>query len=1191
MLLRLTQSGTDAHRFRVEASFEDQGLTRATATADFDFAFTSQDREDLRWYLEDYLQHVADPAPKIAARIESRIADLGTELFQKLFEGNDHGPELWAAVRPNLANTRIEVVTGATQTTALPWELLREPEDKTPIALRSRAFVRTPNQTVETHQLLQSNSGPIRILLVICRPGGNDDIPFRSVASRLLRGLNESARQAFQLDVLRPPNYDRLKTVLHDAKKKGTPYHVVHFDGHGTYSDLDGSGQMRGYLVFENEAFQTRAEFIHGTLIGELLAATDVPVLVINACRSAHEEPPDAPISSNASEPLPGAVQLERRGFGSLAQEVVNAGVAAVVAMRYNVYVVTAAQFVADLYASLASGNSLGEAVTRGRRLLYDQPQREIAYQARPLRDWIVPIVFEAGSVVLFSTTREQQDVQITAAETAALPASGLPPELDRRPEVGFFGRDETLLAVDRAFDSYQIVLMHAFAGSGKTSTAAEFARWYKLTGGIKGPVLFTSFEHYKPLAQVLNETIGTQFNDVLKRWNINWLALTTEKRREAALRVLNEVPVLWIWDNVESVTGFPSKTHSSWDETEQQDLASFLHDARQTRAKFLLTSRRKEQEWLNDLPKRVAVPPMRMQERVQFARALAEKHNQSFTDVDDWMPLLSFTAGNPLTITVLVSQALREGVKTGSEIQSFVDRLRTGETLIEDDATDGRESLRAALSYSLLSAFTPDEQKQVALLHFFEGTVQASMLGSMGAPEAEWCLPEVRGLTRPQRIELLDRCADLGFLTALGRGVYSIHPVLPQYLTSLFRKHYAQSIDRATRAFAGAVGVFGGLTATSYLEGQAHAMDWIKLHYFNLINGRKLAIATQLWKSAISCMRALRIYFSEKPTEASEWKKLVYELVPYVFLPDSDDPIPERRNQWMFMMEFRVEIARKEGDLDEARRLQALTVDYSRELVRSSAAIENNDRNVIIKNLANDLVVSAQTQLTPEKTIEYLKEALQLYETIDEPIGRVGVARCAEGLGDTFLQLDNFDEAERWCNYGLRHLRAGDGGSAGFLFALLGRIHYEHFQFVAGLTWGKTDVDNTLPDARSYLPQAGKALESALNLVPHFRLEVRARIRKLLANTLTHLFKYDEAFAQFLQAINDYEELNEIESAMDTRLELAVMLVNADRFEDARQYAQAACNYARQNAEWKYSEAEVLQIIELIEDRARKQK
>jgi len=73
-------------------------------------------------------------------------------------------------------------------------------------------------------------------------------------------------------------------------------------------------------------------------------------------------------------------------------------------------------------------------------------------------------------------------------------------------PDTGFFGRDETLLALDRAFDEQQIVLLHAYAGSGKTTTAAEFARWYKLTGGIKGPVLFTSFEQHLPLVRVLDK-------------------------------------------------------------------------------------------------------------------------------------------------------------------------------------------------------------------------------------------------------------------------------------------------------------------------------------------------------------------------------------------------------------------------------------------------------------------------------------------------------------------------------------------------------------------------------------------------------------------------------------------------------------------------------------------------------------
>ncbi len=64
----------------------------------------------------------------------------------------------------------------------------------------------------------------------------------------------------------------------------------------------------------------------------------------------------------------------------------------------------------------------------------------------------------------------------------------------------------------------------------------------------------------------------------------------------------------------------------SLWSAAEQQALADFLHAAAGTRARFLLTSRRDERGWLGELPQRVTLPPMPMQERVQLARALAEK-------------------------------------------------------------------------------------------------------------------------------------------------------------------------------------------------------------------------------------------------------------------------------------------------------------------------------------------------------------------------------------------------------------------------------------------------------------------------------------------------------------------------------------------------------------------------------------
>ncbi|HEY3233021.1 MAG TPA: hypothetical protein VGJ87_27565 [Roseiflexaceae bacterium] len=124
--------------------------------------------------------------------------------------------------------------------TAIPWELLRDPTTDVPLALRAREFVHPLTNAVQ-RLYLPSAFGPIRILLVICRPGGRDDVPSRSFASRLIKGLSDEARELFQLDVLRPATFEQLSRVLRAAKAAGSPYHVVHFDGHGVYADVIGA--------------------------------------------------------------------------------------------------------------------------------------------------------------------------------------------------------------------------------------------------------------------------------------------------------------------------------------------------------------------------------------------------------------------------------------------------------------------------------------------------------------------------------------------------------------------------------------------------------------------------------------------------------------------------------------------------------------------------------------------------------------------------------------------------------------------------------------------------------------------------------------------------------------------------------------------------------------------------------------
>lgn len=245
--LRITQTTESTGRYRVELSLDGDGLAPQSASASFPFDISPQDQEDLRWYLEDYLQFPHDPAPAIAARVEQRMTEIGTELFQAVFKSSEQASRLWAKVYERASDLRVEIVTSVREAAVVPWELLRDPHTQTVLALTAAAFVRTHQEAAVTPKPVDAAYGPIRILLVICRPKQGDDVPFRSVASRLVKALTDDARAVFQLDVLRPSTYEQFAKTLRQAKRDGRPYHVVHFDGHGMYAELsedDGGHDM-----------------------------------------------------------------------------------------------------------------------------------------------------------------------------------------------------------------------------------------------------------------------------------------------------------------------------------------------------------------------------------------------------------------------------------------------------------------------------------------------------------------------------------------------------------------------------------------------------------------------------------------------------------------------------------------------------------------------------------------------------------------------------------------------------------------------------------------------------------------------------------------------------------------------------------------------------------------------------------
>jgi tetratricopeptide (TPR) repeat protein len=1127
--------------------------------------------ELVRWYLEEYAEFPSDPAPAVAVRAEAALEDLGGRLFAAVFDSGAAAGMWGQALAAGLDRVRVEIDTDPADVPGLPWELLREPGSGRALVLGAAEFVRTHRQAAGPVLLPEPGAVGLRVLLVICRPGGRDDVPFRSVASRLVRG-GVDRLPWLHLDVLRPATFARLGEVLRAAAEAGEPYHVVHFDGHGTYLDtteltdvpvssrqygLAGPSRAgrHGYLLFEDPQATTNQQLVDGPALARLLVRHRVPVLVLNACRSAFAEPQAAP------EADAGSGQDRIRAYGSLAAEIADAGVAGVVAMRYNVYVVTAAQFVADLYTQLGAGHSLGRAATTARQRLADDPTRHIGDSPIALQDWVVPTIYESEPLTLLDagigttpTDRIRIDQTGHATAGSAMPGG---------PEVGFFGRDETLLALDRAFDTSQLVLLHALAGAGKTTTVAEFARWYATTGGA-GPVLWTSFEHHTPLDRVL-DTTGTAFADLLEASGIHWSAVTDPAfRRQLVLTVLAQVPVLWIWDNIEPVAGFPDGTASAWTETEQQELRGFLHALKtQTKAKVLLTSRRDEGRWLGLLPTRLRLPAMPMNERLQLARGIAAQLDpQTALSGVDWRPLLRFTRGNPLTITVTVRQALREHATTSEQaLTGFLERVSAGHAALEhaEDTALGRSgSLAASLDYGFTNAFTEPERAVLAVLHQFRSTVDVDVLRLMSEPRSTGAdaVPALAGLDRETGIALLDRATDIGLLTSFGAGYYGIHPALPWYFHTLHTHYYgpddAATANAVALAYAHAIAALGTYYSAQFEAGNTNLLTTLRVEESNLLHAIDLACHHQLPDLEIRALMGLNQLYHATGRN-TEWARLVEQVLPD-FLTRDGKPQPGQDDIFTVVTGWRVRIALNRRDLTTATELQTKLTVWDRELAQPYLDIPATDLDEDARHLIRSLAVSEQDlgrlqseQGDPAAALPHFQACFDLMERLDD----AGQAKAASSLGTVYHRLGDLDQSQHWHERSLELRSADNRIGRAISHGSLANVAYQRFQ--AAKAAGAPDAELLV-----HLNAARTGHQDVLDLLPPDHHQHRATAHNQLGIIYRVAGDVRTALRHYQQSIHHEEAQGNTYGAAQSRYNIAVLLAT-ERPSDALHYAEAA--------------------------------
>jgi hypothetical protein len=1158
--------------YRVDLELHMPGISVQTAAVEFDVDFSDSQRDAFEWYFEDYLQYPFDPAPANAAVVRKQLVKFGVSLFSSIFQQTTTIP-LWDAFQRDLGNSRIEIASAPNEAAILPWELL-QPVSGSPLALSTGAFVRT-TAALSPETLLEARPpGPIRILLVICRPDRALDVPFRSIAIRLLEVLRSSTAGSFELTALRPPTFEQLNDTLKAAAAAGRPYDVVHFDGHGDFgfayptSGLP-SGKKHGVVFFETTEPKNPSLPVNGRNLGKVLAHNGVKVAILNACRSARAEPRPAP--STAFENSKGPT--ERAGaFVSLAHEINQAGVPGVVAMGYNVYVDTAAKFVSDLYNSLAQGRSLAESVLQGRQKLAADKLRNIGFEAREIDDWPVPVLYESYPLILFSG--------VTEAVEEMPRRSSIPPAV-RLPEAGFWGRDETLLALDREFDRSSVALIHAFAGSGKTSTALEFARWYSETGALdNGVVLYTSFANFISASALLEQITDAVLR--LKAVDENvWANSTFTERLERVFSTLSKVPVLWIWDDVEQIDGFPPGTPSRWTVSERNEISELLNAARAAlvKVKILLLSRR-DDNWLPNFVARLKLPPLRLIDSYNLAAAFAQTRRVNAHSAD-WLPLIEFAGGNPLTLTIVVRHALDQHLKSAEAIADFVAHLVEGRADILDASSESRsESLAASLNYGFATAFSEMERKQLAVLCLFRGFVDVDAFLFIHG----W-LDDLPSNPRETSMALLDRAAQIGHLAHIQDGYYTIHPALPWFFKRLLEQHYPDCKEDLELAFVNAMDEISQRLILHYHQNDVGVVDHLRLEEANLVGTYAAAFERQWWKLILNPAHSLIALYKHTGRYLA-WNRLVDEVVPMFGDPNTGEAWPgiDEADWYNVVVDWLVIRARDSGHFSFAESIQKKMVEYRRRKLASfeadavitdgsvpesrrsriSRLIFNNERlsfdkfrawreRELLKTLAIDLNGLAQII-----RLKGCADCIPLYLEAAEICERIGNVRLMAAVANnlnyaysTVADPVDIDAADHWASVSYELSPKIDIQWEASSLGELARIDYKRAQHALA-------ADDQ--EAATYLLAAREKYMRALAIMPlNASLKDRIMVHSFLGNICHMLWLTDEALENYQKAIQYNERASDYFAASNLRFNVAVILADHGSQTTALTFAETA--------------------------------
>lgn len=676
---------------------------------------TNEERERLRWYLEEYWKWPFFEFETRGRLAEALLNQVGQRLYQAVFGGSEAQTTVQKWQKQSVVQHQISIVSGMPNVFSLPWELLHDTESflvlhhDPPISLVRRLPL-ADHSTLST-----SFEPPLRVLLVTSRPEGEDRegntwgfIDPRCLARELVDEMQTQVDAgAIELEFLRPPTFPALLARLDDCERR--PIHVLHFDGHG---EFDEKKEKQGFLLFETE--EGRPDLVKASDLAEALGGSGIRLAVLTACKSATSATDDA--------------------LSSVAAQLLRSGIDAVVAMSASFLVTSASCYVEAFYRALSHGTSISMAQERARQALQSEPSHDIHLHHSEsrgiqvtLHDWWVPYYYQQRSIQIQPTKPIRERERF--ASPAPLPRLSV--TMPDPPPYGFSGRARELLYIERSLLHRKVVVIRGFGGVGKTALVREASDWLTRTGLYEG-ACFVSFEEGGDATTLLGS-----LGEYLAVYNGDYRPDNSKIALAQLAPVLKEKQILVIVDNVESIlprgdVPLEAKARTSlWD---------VLLELAEMGVGVLLTSRDTtfDDERLahGNHARHLSLQGLHPDDAYAFASQLLTKLEIDHARVpyEELRDLLVQLDHHPLAIELVLPMVRERSLTT---IQS---EFATLLPLFQDGKGTGRNgSLLTSLDYSL-RRLSPEQYSLLPRLAVFEGGAnEVDLLAITEIPEPQW--------------------------------------------------------------------------------------------------------------------------------------------------------------------------------------------------------------------------------------------------------------------------------------------------------------------------------------------------------------------------------------------------------------------------------------------------------------------